>query len=201
MYSSRKRRRSDTAYRKFLPECGRVAGAGLYGFVTKSGALLRGLLLLRREVGGIRATVLLSLADFIIVVFPCYLLAAARDATAVVAFDMFYKVTRFAVLSYLIGAETVLPHQTRAVHNDDAVALARATAKGFVVGLLPMTSGIIAIAMFGDGIFSLILSQSGIVSPVMRIAHLRDATSRKLALHGPVVLPSGACGFRRKPSA
>lgn len=141
-----------------------------YGFVTRSGALLRGLLLLRREVGGIRATVLLSLADFIIVVFPYYLLAAARDATAVVAFDMFYKVTRFAVLSYLIGAETVLPHQTRAVHNDDAAGLVRATSKGFVVGLLPMISGIIAIAVFGDGIFSLILNQSGIVSPVMRIA-------------------------------
>lgn len=38
---------------------------------------------------------------------------AARDATAVVAFDTFYKVTRFAVLSCLIGAETVLPHQIR----------------------------------------------------------------------------------------
>src|SRR6202007_2145832 len=90
-----------------------------YGFAPERGALQRGLRLLRREVRGIRATVLLSLADFIISVFPYYLLTATRDATAIVAFDMFYKVTRFAVMSYLIGAETVLPRQTRAVHNED----------------------------------------------------------------------------------
>lgn len=142
--------------------------ARLYGFAPGSGAFVRGLRLLRNEIGGVRATVLLSLADFIISVFPYYLLAAARDAAAVVAFDMFYKVTRFAVLSYLIGAETVLPQQTRAVHQNDAAGLARATVKGFMVGLLPMTSGIVAIAMFGEEIFGLILNHSGIVSPVMR---------------------------------
>jgi O-antigen/teichoic acid export membrane protein len=144
--------------------------AQLYGFAAGSGAFRRGWHLLRNEIGGVRATVLLSLADFVISVFPYYLLAAARDAAAVVAFDMFYKVTRFAVLSYLIGAETVLPQQTRAVHNDDAAGLARGTAKGFMVGLLPMASGIVAIAVFGEAIFGLILNHSGIVSPVMRIA-------------------------------
>jgi hypothetical protein len=113
---------------------------------------------------------MLSLADFIIGVFPYYLLAAASDATAIVAFDMFYKVTRFAVMSYLVGAETVLPQQTRAVHNEDAAGLARATAKGFLVGLLPMTTGILTIALLGEKIFGVILNHNGIVSPVMRIA-------------------------------
>jgi len=141
-----------------------------YGFAPRGGAFLRGLLLLRRELRGVGATVLLSLADFIVSVFPYYLLAAARDATAIVAFDMFYKVTRFAVISYLIGAETVLPHQTRAVHNKDAAELGRATAKGFMVGLVPMTSGIVAIALFGEKIFDVILNHNGIVSPVMRVA-------------------------------
>jgi O-antigen/teichoic acid export membrane protein len=140
-----------------------------YGFEARSGALHRGLRLLRNEIRGVGATVLLSLADFIISVFPYYLLAAARDATAIVAFDMFYKVTRFAVLTYLIGAETMLPRQTRAVHDDDATGLARATAKGFMVGLLPMTSGIVAIAVFGEKLFGLILNHNGIVSPVMRV--------------------------------
>jgi O-antigen/teichoic acid export membrane protein len=92
------------------------------------------------------------------------------NATAIVAFDMFYKVTRFAVMSYLIGAETVLPHQTRAVHNEDGAELSRATAKGFMVGLVPMTVGIVAIAMFGEKLFGVILNHSGIVSPVMRVA-------------------------------
>ncbi|WP_312014544.1 hypothetical protein [Bradyrhizobium sp. AUGA SZCCT0283] len=147
-----------------------ISLAQFYGFALRSGAFLTGLRLLRKEVGGVRATVLLSLADFVISVFPYYLLAATRDAATIVAFDMFYKVTRFAVLSYLIGAETVLPQQTRAVHNQDATGLARATAKGFMVGLLPMTSGIIAIAVFGEQLFGVILNHSGIISPVMRIA-------------------------------
>ena len=141
-----------------------------YGFAPRRGAFLRGLRLLRSELRGVGATVLLSLVDFVVSVFPYYLLAAARDATAIVAFDMFYKVTRFAVISYLIGAETVLPHQTRAVHNKDAAELGRATAKGFLVGLVPMTSGIAAIALFGENIFDVILNHNGIVSPVMRVA-------------------------------
>lgn len=144
--------------------------ARLTGFVPQRGAFIRGLLLLRNELSGIRATVLLSLADFAIAVFPYYLLAATKDATAVVAFDMFYKVTRFAVLTYLIGAETVLPHQTRAAHDQDGAGLIRATAKGFMVGLLPMTSGVAAITLFGDKIFGVILNHNGIVSPVARLA-------------------------------
>jgi O-antigen/teichoic acid export membrane protein len=144
--------------------------ARLYGFAPKRGAFLRGLLLLRREFRGVGATVLLSLADFIVSVFPYYLLAAAMGATAIVAFDMFYKVTRFAVMSYLIGAETVLPRQTRAVHNEDAAELGRATAKGFMVGLVPMTSGIVTIALFGEKLFGVILNHNGIVSPIMRAA-------------------------------
>jgi O-antigen/teichoic acid export membrane protein len=139
-----------------------------YSFAPRSGAFLRGLSLLRVEVRGVGATVLLSLADFIISVFPYYLLATAGDAAAIVAFDMFYKVTRFAVMSYLIGAETVLPQQTRAVHNEDASGLTRATVKGFMVGVVPMTLGIVAIAVFGEKLFGVILNHNGIVSPVMR---------------------------------
>lgn len=141
-----------------------------YGFSPGHRSLLRGLRLLRRQVRGIRATVLLSLTDFIISVFPYYLLTATRDATAIVAFDMFYKVTRFAVMSYLIGAETALPSQTRAVHNKDAAGLARATAKVFLIGSLPMISGIVAIGVFGERVFATILSHNDIVSPAMRIA-------------------------------
>jgi O-antigen/teichoic acid export membrane protein len=144
--------------------------ARLYGFAPSRGAFLRGLLLLRREVRGLRATVLLSLVDFIISVFPYYLLAATRDATAIVAFDMFYKVARFAVMSYLIGAETVLPQQTRSVHHDDLAGLTGATAKGIMIGLIPMVSGIVAIAAFGEPIFTVILNHSAIVSPIIRVA-------------------------------
>ncbi|HET7886753.1 MAG TPA: hypothetical protein VFL62_11045 [Bradyrhizobium sp.] len=141
-----------------------------YGFVADTREFPRGLELLRREVRGIRATVLLSLTDFIISVFPYYLLTATRDAAAIVAFDMFYKVTRFAAMTYSIGAETALPQQTRAVHHNDAAGLARATGKGLLIGILPMATGIVAIALFGEKIFRLVLGQGGIVSPAMRFA-------------------------------
>jgi O-antigen/teichoic acid export membrane protein len=142
--------------------------AHVYGFTLKGGAVLRGLRLLKREVRGVRATVLLSLADFMITMFPYYLLSATREASAIVAFDMFYKVTRFAAMSYMIGAETVLPHQTRAVHSGNGAGLGRATAIGFTVGLLPMSVGIVAIAVFGEKIFGVILNHNGIVTPIMR---------------------------------
>ncbi|MGJ4951802.1 hypothetical protein [Bradyrhizobium sp. HKCCYLS20291] len=144
--------------------------AGRHGFAPRRGALRNGFRLLRAEIRGVGATVLLSLADFFIGVFPYYLLAASRDAAAVVTFDMFYKVTRFAVMSYLIGAESVLPQQTRAMHHADAAGLTRATVKGVMIGVLPMVSGIVAVAVFGEQIFGVILNHAGIVSPVMRIA-------------------------------
>ncbi|MGJ5031918.1 hypothetical protein ACQR1I_34135 [Bradyrhizobium sp. HKCCYLS2038] len=144
--------------------------ARIHGFALRPGALRNGVRLLRAEIRGVGATVLLSLVDFFIGVFPYYLLAASRDAAAVVTFDMFYKVTRFAVMSYLIGAESVLPQQTRAMHDADAAGLIGATAKGIMIGLLPMSAGIIAIAVFGEQIFGVILNHAGIISPVMRIA-------------------------------
>src|SRR5262249_36118137 len=104
-----------------------------YGFALSSGSLVRGLRLLKGEFRNVRATVLLSSADFIICVFPYYLLSTTRDAMAIVAFDMFYKVTRFAAMSYLIGAETVLPQQTRSVYSENGAGLVRATAVGFML--------------------------------------------------------------------
>lgn len=141
-----------------------------YGFRLQSGAFRRGSLLLRLEFRGVRSTALLSAAEFIISIFPYYLLSATSDASAIVAFDMFYKVTRFAAMSYLIGAETVLPHQTRAVHGENASGLVRATAVGFILGLLPMILGILAVSMFGEKMFGIILNHNGIVSPIMRSA-------------------------------
>jgi hypothetical protein len=42
--------------------------------------------------------------------------------------------------------------------------------KGFVIGLLPMVCGMLAIALFGEKIFGVILNHNGIVSPLTRIA-------------------------------
>ncbi|MBR1155596.1 hypothetical protein, partial [Bradyrhizobium sp. JYMT SZCCT0428] len=141
-----------------------------HGFALQSGVFLRGLLFLRRKFRKARGAVVSSSAEFVISIFPYYLPAATGDGAAIVAFDMFYKVSRFAMVTYLIGAETALPHQTRALHNENASGLGRATAAGFVLGLVPMTLGIVAVSMFGERIFGTILNHSGIVSPTMRMA-------------------------------
>ncbi|MBR1156016.1 hypothetical protein [Bradyrhizobium sp. JYMT SZCCT0428] len=141
-----------------------------HGFALQSGVFLEGVLFLRRKFREARAAVVLSSAKFVISIFPYYLLSATGDGLAIVAFDMFYKVSRFAMMTYLIGAETVLPHQTRALHNENAFGLGRATAAGFLLGLLPMTLGVVAVSMFGERIFGTILNHSGIVSPTMRMA-------------------------------
>ncbi|MBR1231869.1 hypothetical protein [Bradyrhizobium sp. AUGA SZCCT0182] len=141
-----------------------------HGFALQSGVFFKGLLFLRRKFRKARAAVVSSSAEFVISIFPYYLLSATGDGSAIVAFDMFHKVSRFAMVTYLIGAETALPHQTRALHNANASGLGRATAAGFLLGLLPMTLGIVAVSMFGERIFGTILNHSGIVSPTMRTA-------------------------------
>jgi O-antigen/teichoic acid export membrane protein len=142
--------------------------AARHGYGVRRRVLRRGMSLLRAEMRGIRASVRLSLLEFSICIFPYYLLPFVGDATAVVAFDMFYKVTRFATMSYLIGSETVLPSQTRAVHRGDGPGLARATGLGIAVGLFPMIIGIVGISVFGQSIFGTIVNHPGIVSPTMR---------------------------------
>ncbi|MFC7610857.1 hypothetical protein [Teichococcus aestuarii] len=75
----------------------------------------RGFSVLRQDLRGIAASAQLSISEFLIYIFPYYAIPLMhRDALALVAFDMFYKVTRFATTAYLTVSETLLPHQTRA---------------------------------------------------------------------------------------
>ncbi|MXP64652.1 hypothetical protein E0493_14965 [Roseomonas sp. M0104] len=137
-----------------------------------SGARIgRGFRTLRGDLHGIAASAALSFSEFLILIFPYYAIPLMHgDALALVAFDMFYKVTRFATTAYFTVTETMLPHQTRAWHAGDAAALRRWTRMAFAVGAIPALAGAAVIGLFGDQFFGVLLGHPGVVSPGMRAA-------------------------------
>lgn len=131
----------------------------------------RGFSVLRQDLRGIAASAQLSISEFLIYIFPYYAIPLMhRDALALVAFDMFYKVTRFATTAYLTVSETLLPHQTRAWHAGDRAGLWRTLRLAFLLGLVPMLGGAGVIGLFGEQFFGLLLGQAGVVTPAVRVA-------------------------------
>lgn len=131
----------------------------------------QGFAVLRQDLRGIAASAQLSISEFLIYIFPYYAIPMMhRDALALVAFDMFYKVTRFATTAYLTVSETLLPHQTRAWHAGDMPGLWRMLRLAFLLGLVPMLGGIGVIGLFGEQFFGLLLGHAGVVSPPVRVA-------------------------------
>jgi len=140
------------------------------GFLT--GARIgRGFRALRADLHGIAASATLSFSEFLILIFPYYAIPLMHgEALALVAFDMFYKVTRFATTAYFTVTETMLPHQTRAWHAGDAAALRRWTRMAFAIGAVPALAGGLVVGLFGDRFFGILLGHPGVVSPGMRAA-------------------------------
>jgi O-antigen/teichoic acid export membrane protein len=131
----------------------------------------RGFAALRADLPAVSASALLSIAEFLIYIFPYYAIPLLHGgAAALVAFDMFYKVTRFGTTAYLTVAETLLPRQTRAFHAGDAAALRRLLAIAGALGALPLLGGLVVVVGFGERFFALLLNHPGIVSPGMRLA-------------------------------
>ena len=87
------------------------------------------------------------------------MLSATSDASAIVAFDMFYKVTRFAAMSYLIGAETFCLSSARGTQRKWGRIGSRNSTR-IHVGFIADDRGLFAIAMFGEKIFGVILNHN-----------------------------------------
>lgn len=139
--------------------------------ILSSTRIREGFRVLRDDLRGITASAVLSMSEFLIYIFPYYVIPLThRDALALVAFDMFYKVTRFATTAYLTVTETVLPHQTRAYHSGDVAALRRMIRLAFALGAVPMIGAIGIIGLFGDRFFGLLLGHPDVVTPGMRIS-------------------------------
>jgi O-antigen/teichoic acid export membrane protein len=131
----------------------------------------RGWQVLRADAAGIAASAGLSMSDFLIYIFPYYLILLTHaEAAALVAFDMFYKVTRFGVTAYLTVTETMLPHQTRAYHTGQFRTLVRMTALSSLLCSMPCLMGAGIIYFMGDRFFGTLLGHPDIVSPHLRLA-------------------------------
>jgi O-antigen/teichoic acid export membrane protein len=131
----------------------------------------RGWQVMRADSRGIAASASLSISDFLIYIFPYYLLLFMHaDPRALIAFDMFYKVTRFGVTAYFTVTETMLPHQTRAYHNGDTSAMARNLGLSFALCAVPFVVGAGLIYVLGDRLFGELLGHPDIVSPHLRLA-------------------------------
>ncbi|MBL6081087.1 hypothetical protein JMJ56_24065 [Belnapia sp. T18] len=134
---------------------------------TQLGAGLRDL---RADVGAIRASARLALCEFLIYAFPYgYLMLAFGSPATVVAFDMFFKVTRFGITAYMAGVEAMLPAQTRLYHGAAAVGLRRLVGITLLLLSVPFLAAIAAVGLYGDEIFSRLLDTAGLVSPWMRL--------------------------------
>jgi O-antigen/teichoic acid export membrane protein len=134
-------------------------------------SIRRGWQVLREDGAGIAASAQLSFSDFLIYIFPYYvLLLTHAEAAALVAFDMFYKVTRFGVTAYFTVSETMLPHQTRAYHTRNPAAMLRMLGLSFALCAVPCIAGTGIIYFFGDRFFGELLGHPDIVSPHLRLA-------------------------------
>lgn len=137
-----------------------------------SGAQIgQGFRVLRADLRGITASAVLSLSEFLIYIYPYYVIPLIyRDALALVVFDMFYKVTRFGVTAFLTVAETMMPHQTQAYHAHDVTKLMRWIRLSFGLSALPFAVGAGIIYVLGDRFFGTLLGHPEVVSESTRIA-------------------------------
>ena len=86
----------------------------------------------------------------------------------VVAFDIFYKVTRFGGVAYNVPIETMLPAQTRAFHSGDVGAVRRYRHQALLLGALPLAGAAAFLLLFGQRFFGVLLNHSHPIDPALR---------------------------------
>jgi O-antigen/teichoic acid export membrane protein len=124
---------------------------------------------LRRHRGGIGRSGTFTGAEFLLYNGPYLAIPFLfKDPTAIVIYDLFYKVTRFSGLSYNIAIETFLPQQTRAFHANQKHLIASSMRRVALVCLVPLLLGAAAIMIGGNWAFSRLLPSPYQVSPVVQ---------------------------------
>lgn len=93
-----------------------------------------------------------------------------HDKITIVAFDVFYKVVRFGGVAYGVPAETLLPSQTRAYYAGDRRGVLRTFYANLLLGAVPLAAATALVLLFGNTLFTVLLSKSGIVDESLRIA-------------------------------
>jgi hypothetical protein len=186
------------AYALLLPSVFRLMGGGERGWrhlwrpraaIAENGRMLG-------------AASLFSLMEFGIYNFPYVALPLIFGrGPALVAFDVFFKVTRFGAQSYLVPNESLLPMNTRAIHERDGRKLLRNVAAALAISAVACAIGAGAVLLFGETLFRLLLKNAGLVPPTLRwcmavilVAMMFQAAS------GTLLLNSGKMGVLSRVS-
>jgi O-antigen/teichoic acid export membrane protein len=90
------------------------------------------------------------------------------DPTAIVIFDLFYKVTRFSGLSYSIAVDSFLPQQTQAFYGNRKELIGPSVRRVALICLAPMLAGSAAILLLGDWAFGRLLPSPYQVTPLVQ---------------------------------
>lgn len=93
-----------------------------------------------------------------------------HSGPALVAFDIFYKITRFGASAYLVANEGLLPAQTRAIHQGAGPAIVRNIVLCLCISALPCVAGGVAVTVFGDPLFKALLGEASRVPGDARAA-------------------------------
>jgi len=118
----------------------------------------------------IATTGLFSLLEFAMLNFPYILISAQFRADSLIAFDVFFKLTRLGQFAYSVPTETLLPSQTAAFHMNDRQAVILNFFRMLALGSLALISLSAVILLFGDEIFTFLLKRPDYVDLPLRIA-------------------------------
>jgi len=112
-----------------------------------------------------------------------------------IAFDVFFKITRFGAFSYLVPNESLLPANTRAIHDRDGRRLVRNIALGLGLSAASCVVAVLAVTWFGDSVFRLLLKDASRVPVSVRwcmagvlVAMMFQAASGTLLLNSGKVV-------------
>jgi hypothetical protein len=112
-----------------------------------------------------------SASEAFIYLFPIsFVPAAYANPAAITAFDTFHRVVRFCISGYQAAAESTLPRQTRAVHQNDPNTLVHALSVAGVLGSIPMLASVLLVSVWGDWTFDLLLNDESLVPQEVRAA-------------------------------
>lgn len=111
-----------------------------------------------------------SLLEFLVFNFPYLLLPTLFGAGhAIVAFDVFNKITRFGAQSNIVTFEALLPMSTQALHAGEHARWRRITTTALAISLVSACLGSVFVLPLGDATFGLLLGDATLVPFWLRI--------------------------------
>ena len=123
--------------------------------------------------------------------FPYFVVPAVFGLGApTIILDTVFKIFRGATLIYAAGLDPLVPRQTRALAEGDAVTLKKATLTAFVLCAVPTFAVCAVLLVAGDRLFAFLLGPAATVPPaatsvlvVLLLANLAQNVASNLLLH------------------